>query len=86
MVIGASLGQTPDFNEPNSTFHPLTPVKYPSTMEQRPFHGFVAMILNVYNQIDAANTINFSTQFGAANIRERCLFRSVMVWKLSEKV
>ena len=30
----------------------------------------------VYDQIDAAATINFSTQFGAATIRERRLFES----------
>ena len=28
----------------------------------------------VYDRIDAAATINFSTQFGAATIRERRLF------------
>ena len=30
----------------------------------------------VYDQIDATATINFSTQFGAATIRERRLFES----------
>ena len=30
----------------------------------------------VYDRIDAAATINFSTQFGAATIRERRLFES----------
>ena len=33
----------------------------------------------VYDRIDAAATINFSTQFGAATIRERRLFRSARV-------
>ena len=34
------------------------------------------MGLTVYDRIDAAATINFSTQFGAATIRERRLFES----------
>ena len=33
----------------------------------------------IYDRIDAAATINFSTQFGAATIRERRLFRSAQV-------
>ena len=33
-------------------------------------------ILTVYDRIDATATINFSMQFGAATIRERCLFES----------
>ena len=37
------------------------------------------MITTVYDRIDAAATINFSTQFGAAAIRERRLFRSAWV-------
>ena len=36
-------------------------------------------ILTVYDRIDAAATINFSTQFGAATIRERRLFCSAWV-------
>ena len=36
----------------------------------------------VYDRIDAAATINFSTQFGAATIRERRLFESsVYFWR-----
>ena len=34
------------------------------------------MAPTVYDRIDAAATINFSTQFGAATIRERRLFES----------
>ena len=30
----------------------------------------------IYDRIDAVATINFSTQFGAATIQERCLFQS----------
>ena len=33
----------------------------------------------VYDRIDAAATINFSTQFGAATIQERRLFHPVRV-------
>ena len=33
-------------------------------------------VITVYDRIDAAATINFSTQFGAATIRERRLFES----------
>ena len=33
----------------------------------------------IYNRIDTMATINFSTQFGAATIRERSLFRSAQV-------
>ena len=48
----------------------------------------------VYDRIDAAATINFSTQFGAATIRERRLFESSVYFfrrgyrlkKFSEKV
>ena len=36
-------------------------------------------VITVYDRIDAAATINFSTQFGAATIRERRLFRSARV-------
>ena len=32
----------------------------------------------VYDRIDAVAAINFSTQFGAATIRERCLFESAV--------
>ena len=35
--------------------------------------------ISVYDRIDATATINFSTQFGAATIRERRLFRSARV-------
>ena len=49
--------------------------------------------LTVYDRIDAAATINFSTQFGAATIRERRLFLSAWVhyrlkkiqWKSKQK-
>ena len=37
------------------------------------------IIITIYDRIDAAATINFSTQFGAATIRERRLFRSARV-------
>ena len=42
----------------------------------------------VYDRIDAAATINFSTQFGAATIRERRLFESgvYFVWRGYRKV
>ena len=42
----------------------------------------------VYDRIDAAATINFSVQFGAATIRERRLFvrRGYRLQKFSEKV
>ena len=45
----------------------------------------------VYDRIDTAATINFSTQFGAATIQERCLFESSVYfvrrgYRLSEKV
>ena len=43
----------------------------------------------VYDRIDAAATIHFCTQFGAATIRERRLFRSARVQaqkNVSEKV
>ena len=33
----------------------------------------------VYDRIDAAATINFSKQFGAATIRERHLFESGVI-------
>ena len=33
----------------------------------------------IYDQIDAAATIKFSTQFGAATIRERRLSRAVSI-------
>ena len=47
----------------------------------------VCMQYTVYDRIDAAATINFSTQFGAATIRERRLFRlaRVQAEKISEK-
>ena len=55
----------------------------------------MAISVTVYDRIDAAATINFSTQFGAAtyysraaSIRERRLFRSARVRaekKFSEK-
>ena len=35
-----------------------------------------ATVTTVYDQIDAAATINFSTQFGVATIREQRLFES----------
>ena len=45
----------------------------------------------VYDRIEAAATINFSTQFGAATIRERRLFESAVYfvrrgYRLNEKV
>ena len=45
----------------------------------------------VYDRIDAAATINFSMQFGAATIRERRLFESGVYfvrhgYRLNEKV
>ena len=36
----------------------------------------LAFIDTIYDQIDEAATINFSMQFGAATIQERCLFES----------
>ena len=47
-----------------------------------------AKYYTVYDRIDATATINFSTQFGAATIQERRLFRSARVQaeKISEKV
>ena len=37
---------------------------------------FYIHVRTVYDRIDATATINFSTQFGAATIRERRLFES----------
>ena len=39
---------------------------------------------SVYDRIDAAATINFSTQFGAATIRERRLF--LLAWVQAKKI
>ena len=43
------------------------------------FDKYSIVIRTIYDRIDAAATINFSTQFGAATIRERRLFRSARV-------
>ena len=48
-------------------------------------------LYTVYDRIDAAATINFSTEFGAATIRERRLFESGVYfvrrgYRLDEKV
>ena len=56
--------------------------------------NFIRKVRTVYDRIDAAATINFSTQFGAATIRERRLFESGVYFvrrgyrlkKFSEKV
>ena len=39
-----------------------------------------ASLITIYDRIDTAATINFSTQFGAATIRERRLFHSALVY------
>ena len=43
------------------------------------FRGTSDELYTIYDRIDAAANINFSTQFGAATIRERRLFRSARV-------
>ena len=54
-------------------------------------HVHVHTGTTIYDRIDAAATINFSTQFGVATIRERCLFESGVSlvrrgYRLNEKV